>query len=411
MKKLILFVIYFLFIIGGSVSASETVTYNIDEIGVMIAFQKEYQVYEEKSDNIYMTAFINDDALIELAFDNESTIANGLLSLENLSYSKIETLIKNLKKDAEEMGLEIEDYNHYVFNRLPYVQMLYHNPGTGEKGIQYATIFDSALYTVTLKTYLDKIPTKYEKALLRSMESFYIYKTERIADTTEYWKNKNYVEYSLEEIGIDISIPAEYIVFTRNSPDNNLFFEEYPASKDKIISNFESTDVYFKAMSRDKTHEITLFYTPAKVSDISARTAENIITKDKIEATKNVYTSEGVTAKDIFLFNFSGIPFFNIITENPMSIQNITIYKSNDLLLTITPIHGEMKEEYKTILNNVTRTIKFHNLTESSQNNIESHSKLMIIVATLAPITIIALICWFIIFIHDRKRNKKNEEQ
>lgn len=410
MKKLILFIITFLFIIIGSVSASETVTYNIEEIGVMIAFPKEYQVYEENYENVYMAAFANDEALIEVAYDNESTIAKGLQTLENLSYSKMEILIKNIKEDAEKMGLEIKDYNHHVFNRIPFIQILYHNPETGEKGIQYATIFDSVLYTVTLKTFADEITTRYEQALLQTMESFYIYKTERIADTTEYWKNKNYVEYSLDEIGIDISIPSDHIVITKDTLPQ--FCKDYNLPEEVAMKEFEDGELYLWMMDPDLTYKIRITATPVNEDSYFAY---DILTAEEkqsfIEKLRKEYSKRWSPPSDICIFNLSDLTFFNIIVPESQVIQNGTVYNSKGLTLTMSITDGELTDTHKTLLNDITRTIKFHNSPIPAEINIENPSKLMIIVTTLAPITILALLCWFIIFIHDRKRNKENEEQ
>ncbi|MBQ7974772.1 MAG: hypothetical protein IJ300_03705 [Clostridia bacterium] len=405
MKKLTLLVISFLFIIGCSVCASEKVTYNVEEIGVMIAFPKEYQVYEENYNNVYITAFADDEALIEVEYDNNSAIAKGVLNLENLSYSKTEILIKHIREDAEEMGLEIKDYNHYVFNRLPFVQVLYHNPETSEKCIQYATIFDSALYSVTLKSYGDEIPSIYEKTLLQTMESFYIYKTERIADTSEYWKNKNYVEYSLDEIGIDISIPSDHIVITKD--DLPQFCEQYNVPMDEAIKEFEDEGIYLWMTDLDLTYKIRI--TAAPVNEGLSFTSDMLNKEEKqnfIERIRKEYSENWSSPSDICIFNLSDLTFMNVIVPEFQMAQNGTVYNSKGLTLTMMVTDGKLTDTHKTLLNDITRTIKFHTPPETPENNIKSPPVPMTIVTTLAPITIIALLCWFIIFLHDRKRNK-----
>lgn len=141
MKKLILFVISFLFIMGYSVSASETVTYNIDEFHISVDIPKEYLVFTKnikddnpslkktgltkeavvsflESGNMYLCALPeNREFEIYLCFENKS-----FSSLNKLSPEEKNLLINSITYNITQANMQPSNFLFYDNNGQTFIK-------------------------------------------------------------------------------------------------------------------------------------------------------------------------------------------------------------------------------------------------------------------------------------------------
>lgn len=141
MKKLVFFIITFILIIVESVSASETVTYNIDEFHISVDIPKEYLVFTKnikddnpslkktgltkeavvsflESGNMYLCALPeNREFEIYLCFENKS-----FSSLNKLSPEEKNLLINSITYNITQANMQPSNFLFYDNNGQTFIK-------------------------------------------------------------------------------------------------------------------------------------------------------------------------------------------------------------------------------------------------------------------------------------------------
>lgn len=62
--------------------------------------------------------------------------------------------------------------------------------------------------------------------------------------------------YSLDDLGMSIDVPSEYVVFTRDIADNDPNLSTYGLNKEDLLDLMKSSNIYLNAWDKDANFEI-----------------------------------------------------------------------------------------------------------------------------------------------------------
>ena len=75
--------------------------------------------------------------------------------------------------------------------------------------------------------------------------------------------------YSISELDLEITIPSDYSVITRNTDANDPIFDILGVSKSSVISQFETNNIYLNAISNITDEEIVVIMTDNTMNDFN----------------------------------------------------------------------------------------------------------------------------------------------
>ncbi len=73
--------------------------------------------------------------------------------------------------------------------------------------------------------------------------------------------------YDLDELGLELTIPAGYSVITRDTPADDPIFSDLGISQSELLSQFEESNIYLNALSKNYNEEIVVTMTQLDMAD------------------------------------------------------------------------------------------------------------------------------------------------
>lgn len=406
MKKFILPAILLIAMIAGGFYVYDDITYDIREISTRIDLPNRCEVSTEKNGNIYLSAMLPDDAVIEVSCDNNSKLGNDLIDINDLPDSKMEILIKNVKESAEENGIKVLNHSVRTYNDQPFVTVWYNNTKTSERGIQHATICNFSLYTVTLKLHSDKYVTETHKKLInKAIKSLDIYDEPPLPDVLRNKEFKDWNTFMVEDAGIEISMPPEYIVVKDDVTDTISTLEQHGITKDDLLAYTDEKNLSLYAIPQSLEYGISIVTTQLEENMMpDGPYIENNFNKFA-RALEREYENNGIDVTDVSGFNISGIPFITFYIAEEQLIQNVTVHNSKLINVFFKLYDGTFTNEHKRKFDNIMCTTIFDKAAdvESSVVSFIGYETLFMI---FLPITIIMFIISLVAGFHKEKIKK-----
>ena len=100
-------------------------------------------------------------------------------------------------------------------------------------------------------------------------------------------------KYELPELELSLSVPAEYDVFTRDMKKDDPLFAEYDISKDDLLEQFVSGDIYLNAVAPDGDEEIVVTMAENIISEFNGLGDTTLMTL--ASALKDEYVNYGIS--------------------------------------------------------------------------------------------------------------------
>ena len=174
------------------------------------------------------------------------------------------------------------------------------------------------------------------------------------ADTTEY---------TIDDLGITLSIPSEYYVFTRDMPSDHPNLIAYGLTRDDLLSILIETDTYLSAFDKDVTGEISITMSDNPLNDFN--TMSDTMLEAFAAAFPSVYKSGGMTVTKYGVYRQARTKFvllyFYEETNVPTtySAQYLTIYNGKSIYLTYHSYTGEFSNTAALMLKGIVDSIVF----------------------------------------------------
>ncbi len=173
---------------------------------------EEFGLTKSSLDNIMKANGLYIDA-IDKDWKDEIIVAQNDTPFTNLAYlsdSMIEYVISSAKESFESIGVKLISYNTYNHPQAKFLKInikQYNNDGTTSYGIEYFTIYNSKVITITIKTFDGKLDSSEEKIIKGIVDS--------VAFTTAAAYNNDTGEYPAFQYidtatGLKFTVPAEW---------------------------------------------------------------------------------------------------------------------------------------------------------------------------------------------------------
>ena len=170
------------------------------------------------------------------------------------------------------------------------------------------------------------------------------------------------VTYSIPELTLDISLPQEYIVITRETPENDPAYSFFGVSKKDFMEYFEENHIYFGAISDNRTEELYVTMLPNEMENINYYEDEllELFVSDVVEE----WEKNGVKVLNHDFYEHSHMNFVRIWTENQANssytLHYITVYDNKMVNFALASFNGKIAAVQESNMEEIIDTIKFH---------------------------------------------------
>ena len=236
-------------------------------------------------------------------------------------------------------------------------------------------------------------------------------------ETSETSAPVRMMEYRIDEADMNISIPSDMYVITRNTDENDPVLALNRTDKKKIMEEFEANDIYLRANAKDFSWVVSVMETEnddtetiGSLSSLSEKNLQQII--DKLLASE-IYTG---CAKN----RFGGVLFLTFTIEynngetNVSGIQQYTIINGKNVRITYQTSAPADNDPNKPRLNEIMETVRFDGIeAEPSKEEVSrslSVSDIDIRYIYIIAASIIGVIALMIIMITGIKYSKSKKK-
>lgn len=169
--------------------------------------------------------------------------------------------------------------------------------------------------------------------------------------------------YKLDDLGMSIDIPNEYIAFTRSISDNDPNLSKYGLNKGDLTDLMVSRNIYLNAWDDAVNFEIIVTMVESSISDFNLMSDTMLNTL--ASSFKTEYANSGITLEKYEIFQHNQAKFIKIYINQPngtdktYGLQYYTVYDNKAINLTIQSYSGKIDFEKETILKSIVSTVHF----------------------------------------------------
>ncbi len=175
-------------------------------------------------------------------------------------------------------------------------------------------------------------------------------------------EKKEPVTYRIEEAGMDITIPSDMAVITRDTKEGDPAFEMNHTTKAESDKNLKENDIYLRANTKDFSCSVTVVMNESedtqKIGDLSSLSEKNIQKIiDKMQE-HNIYTG-------CARINYNNVLFlsFTISYENEgkkyQGLQEYTVLDGKCIKITYQTMAEEENDPNKAVFGAIMESIRF----------------------------------------------------
>ena len=181
----------------------------------------------------------------------------------------------------------------------------------------------------------------------------------------------NAVEYELEELGLTVSMPSDYVVFTRNISANDPNLGAYSLTKDGLSSLMTERNIYLNGWDEDVNQEIIFTMIDSPLVDFNLYSDTTLATM----ATSFVsgYADMGVTVIKSGVYQHSQAKFLKIYISQPngdstaYGLQYYTVYADKAINITLQSYSGQITSSQESTLKGVVDSVKFDTAPQTGE--------------------------------------------
>ncbi len=183
------------------------------------------------------------------------------------------------------------------------------------------------------------------------------------ADTTEY---------RIEECGITMSIPNEYMVFTRNIDENDPNLDVFGWTKETLLAAMEAQSFFLIVHDQGLSFDISVMVEENTVEDFNFLSDTEL--SDAIPFLIEGYCNAGgqVLSSDMHQHDQTKFVVFHgrsiLANGNTIyTLQYITSYANRLIVITLRPYVGAVDDAHETLLSEIIDSVRFDKTSLQSQ--------------------------------------------
>ena len=167
--------------------------------------------------------------------------------------------------------------------------------------------------------------------------------------------------YELDEVGLTVSIPADFSVITRDTPENSSVFSDVGMTKADFMAYFQEYNVYLNAFSASIDEEIIINMTQNDVGYMNLFGDSTLLESAKGIANEFRAIGRDVSKYEIYWGGYIKYIrlYYTDTTTNSHSVQYYTIYNNKAINITLHSYKGSLTSQQEKIAKNIADSALF----------------------------------------------------
>lgn len=163
--------------------------------------------------------------------------------------------------------------------------------------------------------------------------------------------------YQIDNLGICIDIPSEYVVFTREIDANDPNLSTYGLTKDNMLSFLETNNIYLDCWDNDVTFEITVIAEDIFLEDFNQFSDADLL--DLASSLAASYEEEGIMYLRSEVYQHDQAKFLKIYSSGQQDerLQYQTVYANKAVYVTlcnyVSTIDASQESNLKSIVDSI----------------------------------------------------------
>jgi hypothetical protein len=169
--------------------------------------------------------------------------------------------------------------------------------------------------------------------------------------------------YQLDDLGMSIDIPSEYVTFTRNISDSDPNLATYGLTKKDLSDLMNTRNIYLNAWDKDVTFEIIVTMVDSTITDFNLMS--DTVLNTLASSFKSEYANSGVTVEKYEVYQHDQAKFIKIYISQPngsdkaYGLQYYTVYDNKAINVTMQSYSGKIDSSKEAILQSIVSTVHF----------------------------------------------------
>lgn len=169
--------------------------------------------------------------------------------------------------------------------------------------------------------------------------------------------------YELDELGMSIELPSDYVVFTRDIKSNDPNLRTFGLTKDEMSSLMQERSIYLNAWDKDLNYEIivTMIESPFEDYNQFSDTSLSLF----VSALEPEYAGMGITLLRSKFYQHSQAKFAKLYISQPdngetvYGLQYHTVYDGKAINITLQSYSGTIDSAKESILKEIVDSVCF----------------------------------------------------
>lgn len=167
--------------------------------------------------------------------------------------------------------------------------------------------------------------------------------------------------YYLDELGLQVTIPTEYCVITRDTPDNDQIFSDLGIARAEFVSELESKNIYLSAIPDAYNEEIVVTMIESAINNFSLVSDTDL---DILASTlETQYADRGISILKYDIYQHSQAKFIRIYftdtDETVHALQYYTIYDGKAMNFTMRSYEGSISSRQEAAMKTIVDSIQY----------------------------------------------------
>ena len=174
--------------------------------------------------------------------------------------------------------------------------------------------------------------------------------------------------YDLPELELQVDIPSEYTVITRDTPENSPIFSQIGKTKAETMKLFEEKKIYLKAISNTYKEEVIVDMVEDDTNSLSMYSDSELL--GFAESWVDLFRSLGYPIYKYDIYQHAQTRFIRLYYTNTdqtlHALQYYTVYNNKQINITFRSYEGSLSSRQETTIKTIVDGIQFDNAPSST---------------------------------------------
>lgn len=170
--------------------------------------------------------------------------------------------------------------------------------------------------------------------------------------------------YYLHDLDLKVSIPSDYTVITRGTPENSSAFSQLGMTKSELMAYFEANNVYLNAITDMYREEIVVVMSEIDMSNLTLYTDSEL--QEMVKSWEDLYHTVGLIISKYDFYQCGQAKFIKLYFEDTAQtvhgLQYCTVYNGKAIHFTMRSYEGGLSSRQETAIKTVVDSVQFNDV-------------------------------------------------